>query len=90
MSRRALRKIDPTLDLSRHLRTLDALGSPWDGAKLFGRDAPLEVEVGSGKGLFLQTAAAGTPEILCIGTSHQIVAELVEHRTIVSQLLNPG
>lgn len=62
MSRRALRKIDPSLDLSHHLRTFDDLPDPWDGSALFSREAPLEVEVGSGKGLFLQTVAARFPE----------------------------
>ncbi len=63
MGRRALPKIDPTLDLSRHLRTVAELCSaPWDRQTLFGRTAPLEVELGSGKGLFLQNASLGTPE----------------------------
>ena len=62
MGRRALRKTDPALDLSQHLKSWDELPQPWDAARLFGREAPLEVEVGSGKGLFLQTAAAATPE----------------------------
>jgi tRNA (guanine-N7-)-methyltransferase len=63
MGRRALPKIDPTLDVSRHFRTVEELvDAPWDPAALFGRSAPLEVEVGSGKGLFLQTASIGTPE----------------------------
>jgi tRNA (guanine-N7-)-methyltransferase len=61
MARRALRRIDPALDLSRHLKTFDELPRPWDAARLFGRDAPLEVEVGSGKGLFLQSAAVALP-----------------------------
>jgi tRNA (guanine-N7-)-methyltransferase len=61
MARRALRKIDPALDLSRHLKTWQELPQPWSPAHLFGRDAPLEVEVGSGKGLFLQSAAIGAP-----------------------------
>ena len=61
MGRRALRKIDPALDLSRHLKTFDELPAPWDAEKLFGRRAPLEVEVGTGKGLFLRTAAAARP-----------------------------
>jgi tRNA (guanine-N7-)-methyltransferase len=61
MSRRPLRKIDPSLDLSQHLMTLEQLPRPWDAAKLFGREAPLEVEVGSGKGLFLVQAAAARP-----------------------------
>lgn len=61
MARRALRKIDPALDLKRHLKLPDQLPRPWDATQLFGRVAPLEIEVGSGKGLFLQTAAAGNP-----------------------------
>ncbi|MEX2091666.1 MAG: tRNA (guanosine(46)-N7)-methyltransferase TrmB [Pirellulales bacterium] len=59
MGRRALPKLDPTLDLARHLKSIDQLPRPWDAAALFGTDAPLEVEVGSGKGLFLQSAATG-------------------------------
>ena len=62
MARRALRKIDPSLDLSRHLMTWEDLPRPWNAAVLFERDARLEVEVGSGKGLFLQSAAARTPD----------------------------
>jgi tRNA (guanine-N7-)-methyltransferase len=62
MGRRALRKIDPGLDLSRHLKSWDELPRPWSAAALFGREAPLEVEVGSGKGLFLATAAVAATE----------------------------
>jgi tRNA (guanine-N7-)-methyltransferase len=58
MGRRALRKLDPSLDLSRHLKVLDDLPRPWSSAAVFGRMAPLEIEVGSGKGLFLSSAAA--------------------------------
>jgi tRNA (guanine-N7-)-methyltransferase len=61
MSRRALQKIDPTLDLSRYLKTWEDLPHPWDSAEVFNRHAPLEVEVGSGKGLFLARAAARAP-----------------------------
>ncbi len=62
MGRRALRKVDPSLDLSTNLKTFDDLPQPWDPESLFGRRAPLEVEVGSGKGLFLRSAAAAQPE----------------------------
>jgi tRNA (guanine-N7-)-methyltransferase len=61
MGRRALRPIDPSLDLSRHFVVLEGLAQPLDAAALFGRAAPLEIEVGSGKGLFLAAAAAGDP-----------------------------
>ncbi len=63
MGRRALPKFDPTLDLSRHFLDVEQLcATPWDPAALFGRVAPLEVEVGSGKGLFLQNASLTTPD----------------------------
>jgi tRNA (guanine-N7-)-methyltransferase len=58
MARRPLRKLDPPLDLARHYREIEELPRSWDSRGLFGRDAPLEVEVGSGKGMFLVGAAA--------------------------------
>lgn len=39
----------------------DQLPDPWDAACLFARHAPVEIEVGSGKGLFLRRASAATP-----------------------------
>lgn len=62
MARRALRKADPSLNLTGRLRTIDDLPTPWQNEPLFGREAPLEVEVGTGKGLFLASAATGVPE----------------------------
>jgi tRNA (guanine-N7-)-methyltransferase len=62
MGRRALRKIDPRLDLSRHLREADDLPATLDAEALFGRVASLEIEVGSGKGLFLAGAARANPQ----------------------------
>jgi tRNA (guanine-N7-)-methyltransferase len=67
MGRRTLRKPDASLDLSRHLKTFEQLPCPWDAAMLFGRAAPLEVEVGSGKGLFLRDAAAERPDTDFLG-----------------------
>ena len=67
MGRRALRKIDPSLDLSAHLSSFEQMPRPWDAAALFGRPGPLEVEVGSGKGLFLRTAAAAQPDVNYLG-----------------------
>jgi tRNA (guanine-N7-)-methyltransferase len=67
MGRRALRKIDPSLDLSDHLKTFEQLPSPWDAERLFGRIAPLQIDVGSGKGLFLRGAAAERPEVDFLG-----------------------
>jgi len=61
MGRRALRKT-PQLDLSRHLFKLDDLPAPWAPEEIFGRLAPLEIEIGSGKGLFLTNTAPTCPE----------------------------
>ena len=62
MPRRALRKINPALDVSRHYREADDLPRPFDSAQLFAKSQPLEVEVGSGKGLFIWSAAQRDPE----------------------------
>jgi tRNA (guanine-N7-)-methyltransferase len=62
MARRALRKLDAEIDLSRHLYTLEQLPSPLNCEALFGGDAPWEVEMGSGKGLFISSAAQARPE----------------------------
>ena len=62
MPRRALRKVDPSLDLSRWLHTFETLPQPWNSEALFSRLAPLEVEVGSGKGLFIASASAARPD----------------------------
>jgi tRNA (guanine-N7-)-methyltransferase len=67
MGRRALRKIDPAIDLTGRLKTFDQLPNPWNAESLFARESPLEVEVGSGKGLFLRNAAAAHPEIDFLG-----------------------
>ena len=67
MGRRALRKLDPSLDLSNHLKTFDQLPRPWDASLLFARRAPLQVEVGSGKGLFLRNASDAMPDVNFLG-----------------------
>ena len=67
MPRRALRKIDPALDLSPRWKRFEDLPCPWDAAALFGRTAPLEVEVGTGKGLFITGAAAAHPDVNFLG-----------------------
>ena len=56
MGRRALKKIDPHLDLSRWLLTEEDLPEWIPDESVFGRAAPLEIEVGSGKGMFLAYA----------------------------------
>jgi tRNA (guanine-N7-)-methyltransferase len=67
MARRALRKVETQLDLSAHLKVWDQLPQPWEPAVLFGRSAPLEIEVGSGKGLFLRHSSTTRPEVNFLG-----------------------
>ncbi len=62
MPRRPPRKPDPRLDLSSHLLSLADLPSPFDPAGVFPAAGPVELEVGSGKGLFLTSAATAMPE----------------------------
>jgi len=64
MGRRALPKIqiDEQPDFSRLYRLLEEVPKPLVFTELFGRVAPLELEIGSGKGLFLRTAAKKNPE----------------------------
>jgi tRNA (guanine-N7-)-methyltransferase len=61
MPRRSPRKVDATLDLSRHLRVFEQLPQPWNATEVFAAEQPLEVELGTGKGLFLSDAAAANP-----------------------------
>jgi tRNA (guanine-N7-)-methyltransferase len=62
-----LRKIDPRIDLTRHLKAFEDLPRPWNAEALYGRKASVEAEVGSGKGLFLRTAAASHPDVDFLG-----------------------
>jgi tRNA (guanine-N7-)-methyltransferase len=62
MGRRALPKIPPHSDVAPHVLELESLEPPLDVARTFARAAPLEIEVGSGKGLFLVSTAAAHPD----------------------------
>ena len=55
MGRRALPKVDPNVDISSRYSVLDDISAPFDPQTLFEQSRPLEIEVGSGKGLFLMT-----------------------------------
>jgi len=77
MGRRALRKVDPRVDLSPILRKAETLPARFDHAALFpaaaGAERPLEIEVGSGKGLFISTAPKqhGERDFLGIEIAHK-------------------
>jgi tRNA (guanine-N7-)-methyltransferase len=60
----------PAIDLSRHLidpgRLCD-FATPLDWLNLFGNPNAVELEIGSGKGLFLKTAAQARPGVNYLG-----------------------
>ncbi len=62
MGRRSLPTIDPAVSLQDHLLVLQDLPETLDPQTLFARRQPLEIEIGSGKGLFLATHSAHHPE----------------------------
>lgn len=62
MPRRQLPRRDPTLVLDAHLREAELLPGTLASESLFGNNRPLEFEIGSGKGLFIQNAAMARPE----------------------------
>jgi tRNA (guanine-N7-)-methyltransferase len=61
VARRSIKTIDPNADLSSIFKMPGELPKPWDAEKLFGRAVPLELEIGSGKGLFISKAAGKYP-----------------------------
>lgn len=58
MGRRSLPRVDKNIDLSDYLITLAEMPDEWMLLDLFDRGPAIELEVGSGKGLFMQTAAS--------------------------------
>lgn len=63
MGRRSLPKLDPTIDLARHYFEREQLPEKFDLTPFFARpELPLEIEVGSGKGLFMQSASRAYPD----------------------------
>ncbi len=62
MPRRQLPKRDPSLVLDAHLRASERLPAELTSETLFANDHPLELEIGSGKGLFIQNAALAQPD----------------------------
>ncbi len=62
MGRRALPKIDPSIDYGRHLAFVEDLTQPFDPQSLFDEPRDLEIEVGSGKGHFVLTHSEKRPD----------------------------
>ena len=77
MPRSPIKRPPVSLDLSKVLRDVDDLPEVLSSQTLFGNDAPLEIEVGSGKGLFLATASAANPAFNFVGI--EIMAKYAAH-----------
>jgi tRNA (guanine-N7-)-methyltransferase len=67
MPRGQLPKRDPSLVLDAHLREPEQLPRVLTSQTLFDNTKPLEFEIGSGKGLFIQNAATARPDHNFIG-----------------------
>lgn len=62
MPRRHPKKPPKDLDISGNLKLLNELESPLDLTKLFCRPGPVELEVGTGKGMFLTSVTSARPD----------------------------
>ena len=62
MGRRALPKIPAHIDYAQYLLELESLQPPLETSRIFPQWATLEIEVGSGKGLFLVSSATANPD----------------------------
>ena len=62
MPRRHPKKPPKDLDLSHHFRLLTEIETPFDPTALFCQQNPTELEIGTGKGMFLTSASSSTPE----------------------------
>ena len=58
---------EPPVDLRPYFLTLGDLDGPIDWTAFFGNEHAVEIDVGSGRGLFLVTAGAAHPEINYLG-----------------------
>lgn len=86
MGRRSLPKYDRAFDTSGHYRELDEIEPPFDPQSLFDKSRPLEIEVGSGKGLFLHTHSQRRPEHNFLGNEIAIkYAKLAAYRLAKSE-----
>lgn len=77
MPRSPVKRPSPEVDLSRVLRDVDDLPEEISSQSLFGNELPLEVEVGSGKGLFVASSAVANPKHNFLGV--EIIAKYASH-----------
>lgn len=77
MPRHQIRRPRPNVDLRGVLREVEQLPQQISSESLFGNRLPLEIEVGSGKGLFIATESMATPAHNFVGI--EIVAKYAAH-----------
>ena len=77
MPRSPVKRPAPDADLSGVLRNVDQLPAVLSSESLFDNTHPLEVEVGSGKGLFMATASITNPDHNFLGI--EIMAKYAAH-----------
>jgi len=77
MPRHQLRKPRARVDTSRVFREPDQLPATITSETLFGNSRPIELEIGSGKGLFLARGSALTPDVNFVGV--EIVKKYARH-----------
>ena len=77
MPRSPVKRPPPSVDLSGVLREFDDLPNLLSSQSLFGNDHPLEVEVGSGKGLFMATSSVANTDHNYLGV--EIIAKYAAH-----------
>lgn len=62
MGRRSLPRLDKSIDFSQFVSEVDDLSAPFDPQSLFATRQELEIEVGSGKGLFILNESGRVPD----------------------------
>ena len=77
MPRSPIKRPPASLDLSQVLSDVDELPKKLSSSSLFGNSATLEIEIGSGKGLFMTTASAANPGHNFLGI--EIMAKYAAH-----------
>ncbi len=80
MPRHPINRSASAIPLDHHLRMVDQLPAIISSQTLFGNDAPLELEIGSGKGLFMQNSSGKHPEhnFLGVEIAYKYAAQAAE------------
>lgn len=86
MPRHAIRQPKADIDLSGLYCETDDLPELISSESLFGNDRPLEIEIGSGKGLFITTASLANPDRNFLGI--EIIGKYAMHSA--ARLLRGG